>query len=55
VSESENVDVQIDRLGERIEIVQITVDVIGEKIAMIDRKITDLQTYIDNKEDDTDE
>ena len=48
MSENENVDVQVESLGERIEIVQITLDVLREQIESLDARITMLQKL--NKE-----
>ena len=41
--ENENVDVQREVLGEKIEIVQITLDVLREQIESLDARITMLQ------------
>jgi hypothetical protein len=43
MSENENVDVQREVLGEKIEIVQITLDVLREQIESLDARITMLQ------------
>jgi hypothetical protein len=43
MSENENVDVQREVLGEKIEIVQITLDVLREQIESLDARIALLQ------------
>ncbi len=43
MSENENVDVQREILEERIEIVQITLDVLREQIESLDARIALLQ------------
>ena len=46
--EIENVDVQIDRISERIEIAQIGNQVIREKIDMIDAKLGIVERLLSN-------
>jgi hypothetical protein len=47
-SETESVDVQIDRISERIEIAQIGNQVIREKIDMIDAKLGIVERLLSN-------
>jgi hypothetical protein len=46
MSESENIDVQIDRIGERIEIMEITLSVLRERIDSIAARLDVLQEEI---------
>jgi hypothetical protein len=46
--ETESVDVQIDRISERIEIAQIGNQVIREKIDMIDAKLGIVERLLSN-------
>lgn len=48
MTENENVDVQIERISERIEIAEITNKVIRERIELLDAKLSMVERLLSN-------